>query len=80
MMLQLHLLMPVAHVVASAIIVVVAFVVAAAFVATVVVAAMYVVDLVGSATSSDVDVDAINPDAAASGVFNVIAKPNVTDE
>ena len=80
MMLQLHLLMIVAHAAPSAVVVVAAVVVAAAFVATTVVAVMYVAHLVGFATSFDVDVDAFNPDAAASGVFNVIAKPNVTNE
>ena len=41
---------------------------------------MYAADLVGFATSSDDDVDAIDHDAAASGVFTVVAKPNVTDD
>jgi len=41
---------------------------------------MYVIDLVGFATSFDADVDAIDPDVAASGVFTVVAKPNVTDD
>ena len=63
----------VADVVASVVFSVVAVVIAAAFVATVVVDAMYVANLVGFATLSDVDVDAINPDVAASGVFNVAA-------
>ena len=80
MMMQLHLLMLVAHDVASAVVVAGAVNVVADFVATVVVAAMYAADLVGFATSSDVAVDAINLDVVASGVFNVIAKPNVTDE
>jgi hypothetical protein len=35
---------------------------------------------VGFAASADVDVDAIAPMAAASGVFTVIAKPKVTDD
>jgi hypothetical protein len=68
-MLQLHLLMTLAHAAASTVVVAAAIVVAAAFVATDVVVAMYVDDLVGFATSSDVDVDAINHDVAASGVF-----------
>ena len=38
------------------------------------------IHLVGFATSFDVDMDAFDPDAAASGVFIVIAKPNVTDD
>jgi hypothetical protein len=80
MMLQLHLLMAVGHVVASAVVAAATIVVAAAFVASVVVAAMYAANLVGFATSFDVDVDAINPNAVVLGVFNVIAKPNVTDE
>ena len=37
------------------------------------VAAMYAADLVGFATSFDVDVDAINPNVVALSVFNVIA-------
>ena len=69
MMLQLHLLMTVAHVVASTVVAAAAVVVAAAFVATDVVIAMYAANLVGFATSSDVDVDAINHDADASGVL-----------
>jgi hypothetical protein len=80
MMLQLQLRMTVANVVAFANADVAAIVVVAPLVATAVVAAMYATDLVGFATSFDVDVDAINTDDAASGVFNVIAKPNVTDE
>ena len=70
MMLQLHLLMAVAHAAAFAVVVAVA----------VVVDAMCADDLGGFATSFDVDVDAINPNEAALGVFNVIVKPNVTDE
>ena len=38
------------------------------------------IHLVGFATSFDVDVDAIDLDAAASGVFTVIVEPNVTDD
>jgi hypothetical protein len=41
---------------------------------------MYAVALVGFATSADAYVDAIFPAAAASGVFIVAAKPNVTDD
>ena len=36
--------------------------------------------LVGFATSFDADVDAIDHDGDASGVFTIIAKPNVTDD
>ena len=49
-------------------------------VVVVVVTALYDVALVGFATSADVDVDAIVPVAATSGVFTIIAKPNVTDD
>ena len=66
--------------VAFAVVVAIAVVVASAFVATVVFAALYVADLVGFATSVDVDGDAIDPDVVASGVFTVVAKPNVTDD
>ena len=70
----------VADVVASAVVATTAIVVAAAFVATIVVAALYAANLVGFATSADANVDAIDLDDTASGVFTVVAKPNVTDD
>jgi hypothetical protein len=50
----------------------------AAFV--VVVAALYAVAFVEFTTFANAGVDAIVPVAAASGVFIVAAKPNVTDD
>ncbi len=80
MMLQLHLLMTLAHVIASVVVAAAAVVVVVAFVATVVLVVMYAADLVGFATSYNAHVDAIDLDAAASGDFIVLANPNGTDD